>query len=274
MIDISPSFVILFFFYVAFGNKEIAVIAYASALIHEISHILTAYFSGYKLEKFSAHMCGFCAKFSNFNKIPYYKETIIALSGPFINLLIMIVFSTIGKNVIWSQMAVKINLYLFLVNILPIMPLDGGRVLYAFLHSELPHKKAKKIINITSVSFALFVVFLSVYIGINNTNISFLLASIYILSNISLYDYNYETGNVNVNKVKCFSCIGNVTLAELVMSTGIKEELLVFILNENDEVCGNLTGRQIKKYALENKYEETLDRIINLGGNTNGNGNA
>ncbi|HEY7803550.1 MAG TPA: site-2 protease family protein, partial [Orrella sp.] len=73
----------------------------------------------------------------------------VALAGPGANLLMAILWAMsvrflleagAGRESFWFQMAVigiQINLVLMALNLLPLLPLDGGRVLYSLLPHQL-----------------------------------------------------------------------------------------------------------------------------------------
>jgi Zn-dependent protease len=73
----------------------------------------------------------------------------VALAGPAANLLMAVMWAMsvrllleagAGRESFWFQMAVigiQINLVLMALNLLPLLPLDGGRVLYSLLPHQL-----------------------------------------------------------------------------------------------------------------------------------------
>lgn len=73
----------------------------------------------------------------------------VALAGPAANLLMAILWAMsvrllleagAGRESFWFQMAVigiQINLVLMALNLLPLLPLDGGRILYSLLPRQL-----------------------------------------------------------------------------------------------------------------------------------------
>ncbi|UKI23631.1 MAG: hypothetical protein L6V88_04275 [Anaerotruncus sp.] len=63
--------------------------------------------------------CGAALKYEN--RISPWQEAFVALAGPALNLVLF----TVLKD--------DINLLLFILNMLPIYPLDGGRALKIFL---------------------------------------------------------------------------------------------------------------------------------------------
>jgi len=75
-----------------------------------------------------------------------FGAALVGLAGPFANLLLAVIaalifrlckwstFSTIGESV---MIFIEINLFLFVFNLLPLPPLDGSRLLYAFAPEPL-----------------------------------------------------------------------------------------------------------------------------------------
>ena len=76
------------------------------------------------------------------------KRAIIALAGPITN-LIMIILSTILplKNTEFNQNIIYSNILIGIFNLIPIYPMDGGRILKEVLHIYLGLEKARKYTN-------------------------------------------------------------------------------------------------------------------------------
>lgn len=126
------------------------------AIIHEIGHLIAGILVGRKVEKMEILPFGSCITFKNtveeYNKkvfkgnIGNIKSIIVALAGPCTNIIIASILYKLNS----SSINIYINLLIAFFNLLPIYPLDGGRVIKEILHLNLGKKKALDATNIIS----------------------------------------------------------------------------------------------------------------------------
>ncbi len=131
-IKVHPLFLILLFLSGLTGKISNFVLAFLSVLIHELAHILTALGFGYHTVSVELFPFGGVAKmeYSLFNDP--VAEAITAIAGPVQSLILALltkVFSPFLHLPGITQEVFNINLGLALFNILPLYPLDGGRIL-------------------------------------------------------------------------------------------------------------------------------------------------
>ena len=138
------------------------------AFLHEIGHMITGILLGFKpitleIMPFGLSI-GFEGKVDNYNKkigkgsYLTLKKMIIALNGPITNLIIALIFVAFSINFfeIKRETIIYANILIGLFNLLPIYPLDGGRIIKYILHIIYGKKYANKYIN--KISYATIIV--------------------------------------------------------------------------------------------------------------------
>lgn len=146
-------FILLVLFYF---TKQIHIYACLMlfAMIHEMGHLLAGLLLGMKPEKIEIKPFGFSINFrlttKDYNKkikkanLLEIKKFIIALAGPITNLIIIIIALNMKGNIWQILIIIYTNILLIIFNILPVYPLDGGRIIKCILHIFIGRKKAIK----------------------------------------------------------------------------------------------------------------------------------
>lgn len=150
-------FLIIFYF-----TKQIQIYTYIMifAFIHEIGHLITGLLMGMKPEKLEIMPFGISVSFKikpqEYNKkikkgnYLEIKKIIVAIAGPLTNFVIIAIASKIKMGITQYLMITYTNFLIMIFNLLPIYPLDGGRILKSILHIYFGKRKAEKYINIIS----------------------------------------------------------------------------------------------------------------------------
>lgn len=145
---------------------EIYTVMLIFAIIHELSHMLVGIMLGFKPEKIELNPLGLSLAFKpnyddynlkirNANAFEI-KKIIVALAGPISNLAIATLVGIFASPSIMINTVFYANFLIAIFNLLPVFPLDGGRVLKGILHIIYGKWKAKKLVN--DISFAVTVV--------------------------------------------------------------------------------------------------------------------
>lgn len=145
---------------------EIYTVMLFFAIIHELSHMLVGIMLGFKPEKIELNPLGLSLAFKpnyddynlkirNANAFEI-KKIIVSLAGPILNLAIATLVGIFASRSIMVNTIFYANLLIAMFNLLPVFPLDGGRVLKGILHIIYGKWKAKKLVN--DISFAVTVV--------------------------------------------------------------------------------------------------------------------
>ncbi len=168
-----------------------------SALVHEGGHFLVARKYGYKMLKvrlmpYGAELCG------DLDEFIYNDEIKIALAGPITSVLMSGVivmtwwmFPSVYNFTIELCMA---SLACGIFNLLPIYPLDGGRVLTAILSKKETRKSAILKAKIATRAFAvlLFILFIISYFYYFNLSFGLMAVMLFLSSFSKNEGQNYQ----------------------------------------------------------------------------------
>lgn len=132
------------------------------AFFHELGHLFAGIFLGFRPKSLSINPVGLCIAFhvevDDYNEkigkgnILALKKLIIALMGPAVNFFIVIIFMLFDLKFfnIRREWVIYSNILIGLFNLIPIYPLDGGRVLKSLLHIIVGLQKSYEYINVIS----------------------------------------------------------------------------------------------------------------------------
>ena len=156
------------------------------AVIHEAGHIAAIKLTNAGISEIS--LLPFGAEIKMKNNVGYIEEFVIALSGPFINIVSGALFYIIYRIYPCPQMLFCIisSLFLALVNLIPVKGFDGGRCVRCTALYFLQYEKALKLINASELlSLILLTIFSLATIKLSGFNISLCAICIYLF--VSVY---------------------------------------------------------------------------------------
>lgn len=180
-------FLIIFYF-----TKQIEIYAMIMlfALIHELGHLLAGILMGMKPEKIELMPFGVSISFKirveEYNKkikkgnMLEIKKILVALAGPLTNFIIIIIASNINIDLFKALIIIYTNFLIMIFNLLPIYPLDGGRILKGILHINFGIKKSEFYTNIISKITVAIITILSSVLILYIHNIAIALIDMYL----------------------------------------------------------------------------------------------
>lgn len=129
---------------------------FVSVALHELGHSWVAQRKGCHVIEIVLSPIGGAAKMTNIPKRPM-DEFQVAIAGPLVSLALGIIGLFSGIPIL--TLIGSINLFLFGFNLLPCFPMDGGRILRAFLASKKGRVEGTRIAATIGKFFcALFVI--------------------------------------------------------------------------------------------------------------------
>ncbi len=182
------------------------------AIIHELGHVLTGIILGFKPKNIEVLPIGISACFymqcDDYNKKINYanrfvlKKVIISCAGPITNFIIAIIFYFFDFSIfnISREFIIYTNLIIGIFNLIPIYPLDGGRIIKNILHIKIGLKKSYKYTKIiANLSIIILTIFSSMAI-LYLKNISIVLILIYLWGIVIIQNKKYES-KMNIYKM-------------------------------------------------------------------------
>ena len=139
---------IFIFFALFYLTKQIKLYATIMVLciIHELGHVVMGLIMGLKIEKIEIMPLGLSVSFKidvdDYNKkvkkgnVLQLKKIAIAAAGPVVNLIMLLIVlnTNIDLKIVSNEVLAYANILIMLFNLLPIYPLDGGRILKELIH--------------------------------------------------------------------------------------------------------------------------------------------
>lgn len=162
-ISIDYSFILVLSFCALISAKNILYMLLFST-IHELSHLLLLSLVGGRPDSLKFSFYGMALKYSC--KLSRVRELAVIIAGPLANLLLYILLRD------------DVNLILFLLNIVPVYPLDGGRILDLFSY---------RVSSLFSKIFIVALVLVSLLLIVFYNSFSLLFITVYLI----FYSVNY-----------------------------------------------------------------------------------
>ena len=124
------------------GYWKVLLAVFAMMSLHEGAHALCACLLGCPVSGFDIYPFGFCARMETMGYGSVYREMVILAVGPMMHLLYPAILHLLAAggaiSVSFCEYLGMMNRSILLFNLLPILPLDGGRLLSSLVHLSVP----------------------------------------------------------------------------------------------------------------------------------------
>lgn len=184
------------------------------SIFHELGHMLAGIVLGFKPNTIEIMPCGlsigFESKIENYNKkikkgtLLNIKKLIIAISGPLVNFIFTLIFlfNPISFFGIENELIVYSNILIGLLNLIPIYPLDGGRIIKNIINIVCGRREAEEYINlISNITFSIFAAVSSIAI-LYLKNIAILIIIGYLMYLVIIENKRYKNKKNLYKKLK------------------------------------------------------------------------
>jgi len=284
-VSVHPFFILFVFLWILAGLPLQTLFLFMLVMGHELTHLLAAKFYGikiFKIELFPFGGVGYLSKPLELNPV---KEFLVAGAGPAFNLILFVALWNYQTGVYGApavldssllSFLLKANAFLFFFNLLPGLPLDGGRLLRASLSTRMGLYKATEIAascgKWLGALFTLLGILLSYY-DYMNLSLSLMGIFLYYAAGREQHSAVYVFLRYLLRKEKMLkksrvlkseqlAALESTTVLEVLKRFKPTRYHQVIVLNQTCRVLELLSESQILEAALQKGMDVTLRGLL------------
>lgn len=169
-IRLHPLFILLCVILAVFLQFQLLILAILCVIIHEYAHLIVAKKLGYTLNVLTLMPYGAVLSGEGVRDEDMFA---VAVAGPMVNLFISLIIVALWwifpSTYSYTLYLFRTNMTIGLFNLMPLYPLDGGRIALSFCKNKLKGLKVLKITNIIASVIFMILFVISAFLQINYT---------------------------------------------------------------------------------------------------------
>jgi len=270
---ISPFLILMAVVFFLQGSGYLFISYMVAVLFHEFAHAEAAQKLGYRLHKLNLNPYG-ASLIGDFEGVKPRDEIFIALAGPLVNIALIIISIALWwifpSSYFITQYFVIANIFIAFFNLIPVFPLDGGRILLAALSLKMPRNKAYRKMRIfgfvmAGIMISAFVV--SALLGILNLSFAATGTFIFIASLIPdkssyyqrLYSVALRSKNLKRGLVSREIIVGeSATILSLMKLLSNSYFTKFIIVDSNFRELLNINEFELERLSIERGLDGTI----------------
>jgi stage IV sporulation protein FB len=251
------------------GFWDSLLVAYAVIIVHEMAHVIAAGFFDVKLDRFEIFPFGVMIKMeSDIIKNPRH-ELIISLAGPVANVVMFLIALAVD-----SPFLAQLNASLAIINLVPALPLDGGRALKSYLMMRWNAIKAFNFtMRVTRVSIVIMGLAGVITLLVSQVNFSLLLICAFLIVNFSCENKNhslirmrnmiYSREKLDGGVMNCahIAGMGNFPAGKVLKNFGYNNYYIVDVIDEDMRVMKTITETALFDALIERGIRVKLNEV-------------
>lgn len=267
---VNPLLFLLLFFAYLHNYLAEYLLAFLVAFLHEMSHFFSAKMCGVKSKEIKFLPFGISISFEDGYIKSSEKEFIIALSGPLFNIIAGLFCTLLRLDFLFY-----INFSMGLINLLPCLPLDGGRILKSILANEMGLIRAYNFtIKISRIFLCLIFVFSVCVAFFSHFNFSLILISTFLFGNmyqeknnltlITLKEILKSENKISIDKIhktKTYTVSENAKAKTILNFLSYDYYLNVNVVDNSNCIVKTLTETQVIRAIIEGDINIAFKKI-------------
>ncbi len=279
---VNPFFVLLLLLTALFGRIVPMLLVFSLVLWHETAHTLAAVYYGLRVSEIELLPFGGVARIDDLLQLDPSIEAVVAAAGPASNLILLGVIWLVNRyysvDPEWFSFLIQANAGMAMINLLPALPLDGGRILRSKLMKKFGFRTATKkaasigqiiavlLICLGLVGFVLFDYFKALIFVILGF---FVYISAQKEKNNAVYVFmrylTLKKREVRLKRVmltKELIATSETSVGEVLRHFSPSYYHLVWILDPEGELIGVITEFEIINGLLENGIHDKINKLV------------
>lgn len=168
-VKIGFSFIVLCIVCICVKQFALLINYFLALLLHELAHLFVATKRGYKLKTLKLTMFGVSINLDA--EVDEHDSFAINIAGPMCNLILCVLcvalYWLIPQSFVYLNCFCISNLVLALFNLMPIYPLDGGKVFYGLIKNKKVYRWLDIVIRVVFCAISVVLFLCSIKTGVN-----------------------------------------------------------------------------------------------------------
>ena len=257
-------FILLFIIFSVAGMCGKAIAVFSAVLWHEAAHCWCAQKLGCRVREVELLPFGGAARIEGLSEAALDKEILMSAAGPFASLVLAaIIFMAMSYSVNFKEglfFYFKVNVLLCFFNLIPALPLDGGRIARALLARTITYKKATTLLAAFSKGIGVIFLCWTAYDFYHQQTINFtwIIAGVFIYCGAcrEIQVAGFRTMRVLMKKksqllaqgmmlTAQFTVLAFLPAKEIIPMLGPDYYHIILVLDENFHLKGSITETEL-----------------------------
>lgn len=284
-LKLNKYFLILLLLFFLGGVMTKGLILFSLVLLHELAHVLVARYLGIEVLEIEFLPFGGVARLGEALELKPDIDWKVAIAGPLVNGSLAIAFFLFPMLEIIPQdfwqsseflFMERVNLMLLIFNLLPALPLDGGRIYRAIMVRRIGLLEATEVAASMGIGLAFILIILGL-VGLyyELTGLDFFVIAIFLLFAArqekqkamyvflkSLIFKKEELARLGIVPARTVAARGDIPLQEITKGFLPKHYHLIYILKEDYGVAGMVTETEVIGKVLSQGPFMRLEELL------------
>ncbi|MTI48501.1 M50 family metallopeptidase [Sporosalibacterium faouarense] len=278
-IKINFLLLMLIGFYLYLGYGQEIIIGIGSVLCHEMIHVVTSIRLGIQMDEIELFPFGGIAKADGIFWFSITEEIIVAVVGPATNFVIALLFyllKEVGINNSVINLIIRSNIIIGSFNLLPVFPLDGGKIVRALFSNRVGFKACTRMMTKATYFICIFVIIIGVVnFVLYQEGLYLILISIFVLlaarkenkmaAFLFIYEILKKRGELKKKRIMgthLLVGIKTVSAKEITSYFLPKRYHIIIVIDDSGNSIGSINENDLFEGILKYGIDVTLQKLL------------